>query len=167
MRQDISQEASRPVPDAETIEFAQKVFDLVRAGDTQRLHPLLEQGLPTNLRNHKDHSLLMPASYHGHLDTARLLLDFGTDSALCNDQGQAPLAGAPYKGDAAMVSLLLEKGNGCGRRNAGRTNRPDDGGDAQPLRCGGSPAAQGFPGGSTRCRRPHRARRRAHYGPGG
>jgi len=95
MRQDISQEASRPVPDAETIEFAQKVFDLVRAGDTQRLHPLLEQGLPTNLRNHKDHSLLMLASYHGHLDTARLLLDFGADPALCNDQGQAPLAGAP------------------------------------------------------------------------
>ena len=40
---------------------------------------------------------------------ARLLLDFGADPALCNDQGQAPLAGAAYKGDAAMVALLLER----------------------------------------------------------
>jgi ankyrin repeat protein len=41
---------------------------------------------------------------------ARLLLDFGVDPALCSDQGQAPLAGAAYKGDAAMVALLLERG---------------------------------------------------------
>lgn len=42
------------------------------------------------------------------MPSSLLLLDFGADPAVCNDQGQAPLAGAPYKGDAAMVSLLLK-----------------------------------------------------------
>ena len=50
------------------------------------------------------------------------LLDFGADPAVCNDQGQAPLAGAPYKGDAAMVSLLLERGTDVeGAMPGGRT----------------------------------------------
>jgi len=109
-------------PDAETIEFAQKIFDLVRAGDVARLQPLLAQRLPVNLRNHKGDSLLMLASYHGHIDTARLLLEHGADPELYNDQGQAPLAAAAYKGDAAMVELLLEHGaNIDGAMPGGRT----------------------------------------------
>jgi ankyrin repeat protein len=59
---------------------------------------------------------------------ARLLLDFGVDPALCSDQGQAPLAGAAYKGDAAMVALLLERGADVdGAMPDDRTTgRPDD-----------------------------------------
>ena len=40
---------------------------------------LLASGLPANLRNHKGDTLLMLASYHGHLDAVRVLLEHGAD----------------------------------------------------------------------------------------
>lgn len=97
-------------PDAETLEFAQAVFQLARSGDAGRLGPLLERGLPPNLCNHKGDSLLMLASYNGHLEAARVLLTHGADPEIRNDHGQTPIAAASYKGDAPMVRLLLEHG---------------------------------------------------------
>lgn len=105
-----TQHESPPALDAETLEFAQTIFQLVRAGDAQRLQPLFEQGLPANLCNHKGNSLLMLASYHGHIDMAKLLLEYGADPEIRNDHGQTPLMGAAYKGDLAMVELLLNSG---------------------------------------------------------
>jgi len=81
------------VMDQETLEFAQKVFEFVRSGHVEMLRPLLAQGLPANLRNQRGDSLLMLASYHGHLDTARALLEHGGDPELPNDMGQTPLPG--------------------------------------------------------------------------
>jgi hypothetical protein len=103
-------QATNKVPDEETIEYAQKIFHLVRIGDAETLGPLLAKGLPANLCNHKGDSLLMLASYHGHADAARALLEHGADPEMRNDHGQTPIAGAAYKGDLAMVRLLLEHG---------------------------------------------------------
>jgi uncharacterized protein len=94
--------------DQETLEGLQLVFELVRGGDAAQLGPLLHNGLPANLLNQKGDSLLMLASYHGHHDTARVLLEHGADPELMNDQGQKPLQGAVFKGDTGMVKLLLE-----------------------------------------------------------
>jgi ankyrin repeat protein len=96
--------------DAETLAFLQGVFELVRAGDTEQLAPLLEGGLPPNLRNHKGDSLLMLASYHGHHALSELLLTHGADPELANDQAQTPLQGAAFKGDLDMARLLLAHG---------------------------------------------------------
>lgn len=96
--------------DNETLEFARRVFQFARTGETEELATLLGQGLPANLRNERGDSLLMLACYHGHLETARALLGHGADPELLNDAGQTPLAGAAFKGDAAVVSLLLERG---------------------------------------------------------
>jgi ankyrin repeat protein len=96
--------------DEETLAFAQKIFHLARLGDAETLGPLLVQGVPANLCNHKGDSLLMLASYHGHFDAAKLLLEHGADPEMRNDLGQTPLAGAAYKGDLRMVQLLLDKG---------------------------------------------------------
>lgn len=97
-----------PTPDAETLDFLQSVFELVRAGDADQLGPLLDQGLPANLLNQKGDSLLMLASYHGHLEATRQLLAHGADPELANDQGQTPLVGAAFKGDLKMAELLLD-----------------------------------------------------------
>lgn len=94
--------------DAES--FFQAVFDLVRQGDAEQLGSLLEKGLPANLRNHKGDSLLMLASYHGHLEAARQLLAYGADPDVQNDQGQSPIVGAVFKGNESMVRLLLDGG---------------------------------------------------------
>lgn len=112
----MQQHANRAAPsdapplDQETVEFAQKIFHLVRLGDTEILGPLLKQGVPANLCNHKGDSLLMLASYHGHFNAAKLLLEHGADTEMRNDHGQTPIAGAAYKGDVAMVELLLAHG---------------------------------------------------------
>jgi ankyrin repeat protein len=96
--------------DADTLAFAQKVFQLVRSGAAEQLKPLLDQGLPANISNERGDSYLMLASYHGHLDAARLLLEHGADPEMRNDQGQTPIAGAAFKGDLAMLRLLLDHG---------------------------------------------------------
>ena len=116
-------DAPSPSPlDAETLAFAQGVFQHARMGRAQELAELLGAGLPPNLHNDKGDTLLMLASYHGHADTARRLLEHGADPELANDRGQTPLAAAAYQGDTAMVLLLLDLGadvNGSGRN--GRT----------------------------------------------
>ncbi len=111
--QDTTNQVPQPstkVLDQETLEFAQRIFEFVRSGDAARLGPLLDQGLPANLCNQKGDNLLMLASYHGHVDTAKLLLQHGADPEMYNDHGQTPIAGAAYKGDLRMVELLLNHG---------------------------------------------------------
>jgi len=104
------QRAPLTMTDEEAAAFAAAVFERARQGDAVMLARLLGRGLPVNLRNHKGDSLLMLASYHGHLEAARVLLDHGADPALANDNGQMPLAGAAFKGNLEMVRLLLERG---------------------------------------------------------
>ena len=92
------------------VEFANAVFDLARAGDSETLGALLGKGLPPNLRNHRGDSLLMLAAYHGHLETVRVLLQHRSDPDLRNSNGQTPLAGTAFKGDLPMIELLLAYG---------------------------------------------------------
>ena len=98
------------LPDDETLAFAARVFDLARHGDAAQLGALLDQGLPTNLRNDKGDSLLMLAAYNGNEPAVRVLLEHGADPDMPNDNGQAPLAGVAFKGETAITRLLLEHG---------------------------------------------------------
>ena len=74
--------------DEATLAFAEQVFDSARSGDSARLAELLGQGMPANLRNHAGDSLLMLASYHGHLEASLLLLQHGADHRRDADQRQ-------------------------------------------------------------------------------
>jgi ankyrin repeat protein len=96
--------------DAQLISLARQVFAAARAGDTATLARYLDAGGPVDLRNEKGDTLLMLASYHGHLDATWLLLERGADPDLANDRGQRPLAGAAFRGDTAIARLLLEHG---------------------------------------------------------
>lgn len=96
--------------DMETFELAQRTFQLAREGDAASLKRMLALGLPANLMNGKGDSLLMLASYYGHVEAARVLLEHGADPAQRNDQGQTPLAGAAFKGDVEITRLLLKHG---------------------------------------------------------
>ena len=62
----------------------------------------------------------MLASYHGHLDTVRALVDAGADVDVLNDRGQSPIAGAVFKGWDEIVKVLYEAGAdvGIGRPSA-------------------------------------------------
>jgi hypothetical protein len=91
-------------------ELQELALDFARRGDTAALAPMLRHGLPVNLADGKGNTLLMLASYHGQLETARLLLELGADVDRHNDRGQTPLGGVAFKGDTAQVELLLAHG---------------------------------------------------------
>lgn len=101
--------ASDPI-EAEALALVRAAFAHARAGEAGALGPLLDRGVPPNVRNEKGDSLLMLATYHGHLAAARLLLERGADPELRNDRGQSPLAGVAFKGDAVLAALLLDHG---------------------------------------------------------
>ncbi|KPY59980.1 Ankyrin domain protein, partial [Pseudomonas syringae pv. spinaceae] len=113
---------SKTMTEDEAAEFAEQVFDVARQGNAVMLERLLEKGLPADLRNHKGDTLLMLASYHGHQDAVRVLLNHKADPEIRNDNGQSPIAGAAFKGDMAVVKLLVEAGaNVEGAAADGRT----------------------------------------------
>jgi ankyrin repeat protein len=97
-------------PEPELVEFATRVFNLARAGDTDAIAAYVDAGVPVNLGNDSGDSLLMLAAYHGHADTVRALLSRGADPGRANDRGQTPLAGAVFKHEPEIVRALLDAG---------------------------------------------------------
>lgn len=96
--------------DPSLIDFATKIFNLARAGDTAAIAAYVDAGVPVNLTNDKGDTLLMLAAYHGHADTVAALLQRGADPGRANDRGQTPLAGAVFKKEPQIVRALLEAG---------------------------------------------------------
>lgn len=106
-----TQSTQQPVVmDEDVLALARRAFQHARAGEAAQLAWMLGAGLPANLANERGDTLLMLASYNGHLEATQVLLDHGADPERVNDRGQTPLAGAAYKGDVGMVRLLLEAG---------------------------------------------------------
>lgn len=63
-----------------------------------------------NLTNHKGDTLLMLATYHGHMSTVQMLVEKGAELDILNDRGQSVVAGAVFKGYADIVKYLAEQG---------------------------------------------------------
>lgn len=98
------------MPDERLVELAHQMFDLARAGETERLGAYVEAGVPVDLRDASGNTLLMLAAYHGHAATVAMLARKGADVNRVNDRGQSPLAGAVFKGEHEVVSALLSTG---------------------------------------------------------
>lgn len=63
-----------------------------------------------NLTNHKGDTLLMLATYHGHMSTVQMLVEKGAELDILNDRGQSIVAGAVFKGYGDIVKYLAEQG---------------------------------------------------------
>ncbi|KAJ7859006.1 hypothetical protein B0H13DRAFT_2075478 [Mycena leptocephala] len=92
----------KPALSSETIEFAHRMFEAARTGNSELLTAAVDAGLPVNMLNEKGNSLLMLAAYE--------LLDRGGDPNLLNDLGQSIVAGAVFKTHDDVVRALMEKG---------------------------------------------------------
>jgi ankyrin repeat protein len=113
-----------PAPDSALLQFAAKVFNLARQGDTDTLAAYVDAGVPANLCNDKGDTLVMLAAYHGHPQTVSVLLERGADPNRPNDRGQTPLAGAVFKGERAVIEALIDGGADPPPRAARRLSRP-------------------------------------------
>lgn len=85
-------------------------LDAARHGDLATLEPMLEAGIPANLRDEKGNTLLMLAAYHGQPEAVSLLLDHHADPDARNDREQTPLAGVAFKGHLQVARILLGGG---------------------------------------------------------
>ncbi|OCH85461.1 ankyrin [Obba rivulosa] len=92
---------------AETIEFAHRMFDAAREGETELLSQALNVGLPPNLTNERGNTLLMLAAYIGHAELVQVLLDKGADPNRINDRGQSPIAGAVFEGEDDVTARMF------------------------------------------------------------
>jgi len=96
--------------DDETLQLANDLFDYARAGDAERLAAYVDAGVPVDLRDASGNTLLMLASYWGHLEATKALIERGADVDLLNDRGQSPLAGAVFKGTRDIALALIAAG---------------------------------------------------------
>jgi ankyrin repeat protein len=86
------------------------MFDLARAGDTDRLAEAIDAGIPVNLTNGAGDSLLVLAAYHDHPGTVEALLERGADTGRVNARGQTALGAAVFRRSERTVELLLDAG---------------------------------------------------------
>jgi ankyrin repeat protein len=96
--------------DAGTLDFAHRMFELAREGDTEQLTASVDSGLPVNLTNDKGDSLLILAAYYDHPETVAALLERGADTERLNDRGQSALAAAVFRSSERGVLALLAAG---------------------------------------------------------
>lgn len=110
---DPSDDATNPdhtALDPRAVALAQDLLDDAREGRTERLVQHLDAGVPVELTDASGNTLLMLAAYHGHAVTVAALTARGAVVDALNDRGQSPLAGAVFKGEDAVVRVLLEAG---------------------------------------------------------
>ena len=101
------------ITEAEERRYAElqiQALDFARTGETALLESMVRAGLPVNLEDHSGNTLLMLATYHGHLDTSRMLLEFGANVDRRNRRNQTPLGGVAFKGYPDIAGLLLRHG---------------------------------------------------------
>lgn len=108
--------------EARYAELQRIALDAARHGDITTLAPMLDAGLPVNLRDEKGNSLLMLAAYHGERAAVELLLVRGADPDDRNDRQQTPLAGVAFKGHLEIARVLLAAGaDATADQGGGRT----------------------------------------------
>jgi len=92
--------------DEDAIAFAQGIFELARNGGTNMLRPMLEAGVPVNMRTSSGESLLMLAASNGHADTVQLLLEKGANPELQDADGNTALSLARDTGAQDTIKHL-------------------------------------------------------------
>lgn len=66
--------------------------------------------MAVDMTNQDGNSFLMLASYGGHAELVKGLIERGADVNKLNDRGQSPLAGVVFKKEDALIDVLLDAG---------------------------------------------------------
>lgn len=89
----------------------EKLWSAARAGDSQLVKQLLEQGVDVNSATHYGSTALTFACDRGHLEVVKILLDAGADATITDSFYKAtPLDWAQMNGHYDAMALLLSAG---------------------------------------------------------
>lgn len=98
-----------PIPSPERIQ--ELLFDAARLGRSDMILPLISAGADLAATDAKGYTPLILATYHGHGDAARTLLDCGAAiDQPDGGRGNTALMGVAFKGYTALAEQLLEAG---------------------------------------------------------
>lgn len=82
------------------------VWDAARAGHTQQVEALVQQGTPVDARDPEGKTALMLAALNGHTATVQKLLALGAKPALVDREGQNAAQQAAQRGHTRLAELL-------------------------------------------------------------
>lgn len=88
------------------------IFDFARSGDLRGFATIISDSPDINLnaKNHRGYSALMLAVYNSQQDFCEALLRCGADANSSDTMGNSLLMGAAFKGNLAILKLLLQYG---------------------------------------------------------
>lgn len=104
----MSDTTQEPLPD-DVQELVIRLFEMARSGNVD-LVEYIRQGVDANLRNMEGNTFLMLATYSGHANLVKGLIEVGADPDALNERGQSPLAGAIFKKEDEVVDVLIDAG---------------------------------------------------------
>ena len=83
-----------------------RLLKAASSNDTNGVASLIAEGVPVDYKRKDGRTPLMRAAELGHLETARLLINFGAKKELRDNSGRTALAFAKEKGRLEVVNLL-------------------------------------------------------------
>lgn len=93
-----------------SLEVIEGTFDLARQGRTAQLGEMIDAGVPVDVRNPRQDTLLIVATYAEHADTVTDLIARGADLNAVNANGQTAISCAVFRRNEALLRMLLDAG---------------------------------------------------------
>jgi ankyrin repeat protein len=84
-------------------------FEAARQGDQVLIDEYVKSGFPVDVRTPQGYTALILAAYHGHKEAVQRLIVLGADPCARDNRGSTALMGATFKGEFAVVRLLLDQ----------------------------------------------------------
>lgn len=93
-----------------SLEVIEGTFDLARQGRTRPLGEMIDAGVPVDVRNPRQDTLLIVAAYAEHLETVADLIARGADLDAVNANGQTAVSCAVFRRNETLLRMLLDAG---------------------------------------------------------
>lgn len=90
--------------------FIDGVFDLARTGRHDELGEMLSAGVPVNITNARNDTLLIVAAYAQQASVVAVLIQLGANLDHVNNMGQTAVSCAVFRNDQALLRMLIEAG---------------------------------------------------------
>lgn len=93
-----------------SLEVIEGTFDLARQGRTGPLGEMIDAGVPVDVRNPRQDTLLIVATYAERDETVADLLARGADLDAVNANGQTAVSCAVFRRNEPLLRMLLDAG---------------------------------------------------------